>query len=73
MKKIYQKPETETVIMEQDEHILRGSTYENYARRQDFDIVLDDEMEEEEMAEQHFAADLSSMRIRSAWERDLQE
>ena len=70
MKKIYQKPEIEIVSMEQDEHILRGSTYENYAKRQDFDIVIDDELEEEEeMAEQHFAADLSSMRLRSAWER----
>ena len=68
MKKIYQKPEIEIVSMEQEEHILRGSTYENYARRQDFDIVIDDE-EEEEMAEQHAAADLSSLRIRSAWER----
>ena len=73
MKKIYQKPETEIVSMEQEEHVLRGSTYENYARRQDLDIVIDDEQEEEEMAEQHAAVDLSSLRIRSAWERDLQE
>lgn len=36
MKKIYVKPLTRVIVLEQ-EHILRGSTWENYAKQNDFD------------------------------------
>lgn len=35
MKKIYVKPLTRVIVLEQ-EHILRGSTWENYAKQNDF-------------------------------------
>lgn len=43
MKKIYVKPLTRVIVLEQ-EHILRGSTFENYAKQNDF---VEDENEED--------------------------
>lgn len=43
MKKIYVKPQTRVIVLEQ-EHILRGSTFENYAKQNEF---VEDESDEE--------------------------
>lgn len=43
MKKIYVKPLTRVIVLEQ-EHILRGSTFENYAKQNDF---VEDENDED--------------------------
>lgn len=37
MKKAYQKPEVRVVSMEQEMYLMRGSTFENYAKQNDFD------------------------------------
>lgn len=36
MKKAYQKPEVRVVSMEQEMYLMRGSTFENYAKQNDF-------------------------------------
>lgn len=43
MKKIYVKPLTRVIVLEQG-HILRGSTFENYAKQNDF---VEDENDED--------------------------
>lgn len=43
MKKIYVKPQTRVIVLEQ-EHILRGSTFENYAKQNEF---VEDENDED--------------------------
>lgn len=44
MKKAYQKPEVKIVSMEQEMYLMRGSTFENYAKQSDF---VEDESYEE--------------------------
>lgn len=36
MKKAYQKPEIRVVSVEQEMYLMRGSTWENYAKQNDF-------------------------------------
>lgn len=36
MKKAYKKPEVKIVSMEQEMYLMRGSTFENYAKQNDF-------------------------------------
>lgn len=43
MKKIYVKPTTRVISMEHIDHILRGSTWENYAPKHDFAAEDDEE------------------------------
>lgn len=47
MKKTYQKPEVRIVSMEQEQYLMRGSTFENYAKSNDFVEIEDDEEESE--------------------------
>lgn len=43
MKKAYQKPEVRIVSMGQEQYLMRGSTFENYAKSNDFVESEDDE------------------------------
>lgn len=36
MKKAYQKPEIKVVSVDQEMYLMRGSTFENYAKQNDF-------------------------------------
>lgn len=44
MKKAYQKPEVRVVSVEQERYLMRGSTWENYAKQNDF---VEDENDED--------------------------
>lgn len=66
MKKAYQKPEIKVVSVEQEMYLMRGSTFENYAKQSDF-------VESENDAESNDELDYTLPANGNLWSDEVEE